>query len=377
MNIAFLFVFLSLLLLPFSSAHFFEEHALETILAGQRVNGAKAEQLNSQYLDVLVACNFATDYSVLFYYQEDGKKYRFTHSRQFYNNMLRLAGSDPKKQACAVGAGLHIHQDVNSHGQNGEDGYTGETLKRWFVSNTLGHPVVERNMIAQTFELDSFNYKGQTYPITQADKDLADFYKRNALNIFQADEELMQLVISASGEISEDTVRNALSVVGTAVSGEGKQNSVWGDNINIPSVFWITGLALFFVGLVLSILYIIVFIKGEGWLLRIFAAQWIIIFLLMTLVGGVGIIGLLNGQAFTYYENTVDFAAKFLKPTDAQTWMEKGVANSVQFLETGIHNFADGSGWNELGEANRNNFFVLLLSGIYWIITSVIILRRL
>lgn len=376
MKSKFLLIFLVLgLLLPLSEAHFFEEHSLETLVACELVEGNNAIATCRDNLETLIACNEAADWSVLFYFIEDGKFYRFTHSRQYYNELLTIAGSNSKLRACAVGVGLHANQDVNSHGHEGEDGYTGETLKRWFISNTIGHPAVERNMINYIFaNVDTINYKGRDIPITATLKERAEFYKKNGLTIFASDEELLNFIIEGSGEITGKTIRDSIAAVSTAVIG-GKQESAF-SNFSIPAWWWITAITFFSIGLIFMVLYAFAFFITKKLYIKIFIAGWVFIFFIVFLIGLFGWMGLSNGKAFVYYENVVDFAAGFLKPTHVEEWMEKGITNSVNFMETGIHPYADASGWNELGGANSKSFFGILIMAIAWILSSLFILNE-
>ncbi len=369
-------IFLALsLLLPLSEAHFFEQHSLETLVACEVVEGNNAITTCRDHLETLIACNEAADWSVLFYFIEDGKFYRFTHSRQYFNELLTIAGSDPKLRACAIGVGLHAHQDVGSHGHDGEDGYTGETLKRWFIANTLGHPAVERNMVNYLYaNVDVIKYKGRDIPITASLKERAEFYKKNGLTIFASDEELLNFIIEGSGEITAETIRDSIAAVSTAVIG-GKQDSAF-SNFSIPAWWWITAITFFAIGLIFMVLYVFAFFIAKKMYVKVFIVGWVFIFFIVFLIGLFGWIGLSNGKAFVYYENVVDVAAGFLKPIEGQQWFEQGVENSASFMETGIHKFADASGWNELGGANTKSFFGILIIAVVWILSSLFILNE-
>ncbi|MEK6879128.1 MAG: zinc dependent phospholipase C family protein, partial [Nanoarchaeota archaeon] len=223
-------LFLSLVL-PTVESHFFELHSLQVIKSCELATTPTAVRLCSQYLDVIISCDLADDWSVVFYFLEQGKFYRFSHSRQFYNNLLANAGNNDKLRACALGVGSHHVQDITSHGYvdaKGEivQGYTGQTLSKFFITNALGHGPTERNMVNAVLEMDKFSYKGKEVLITQKDKDDALYYRKNGLNIFNSDPELVQFLFSGSEEIPKETIENAIGVVATAVGG-GKQGSVF------------------------------------------------------------------------------------------------------------------------------------------------------
>ena len=380
----FAFLFFSLFIismLPLTSAHFFEYHSLDTMKACDLVTTEKAKQLCSQYEDVMVACNLASDWAVVFYFIEDGKFYRFTHARQYYNNLLTNAGNNPKLQACAVGAGLHHHQDVVSHGWVDEQeqihqGYTGQTLSKFFITNALGHGPVERNMVNSILDdMNSFNYRGQTIQISAQDKLDALYYKENGLNIFNEDPELVEFLFSGSEQIDRKTIENSIALVGTAVAG-GKQETVF-TNVEIPLWWWTFAIGILSLGLIMFILFGIAFLFAKGLITKSFIALWLGIFLIVIIVGFFATLGMVNGKAYVYYETTIDFFAKFLAPVNPQNFVSESVGNSINFIETGVHRFADASGWVPLAQASRSSFVFLSVILVSFILSSIFIIIRL
>jgi len=380
LSITFLLTLLLFGFVPTVQGHFFEPHVLETIKSCELADTPTANKLCDQYLEVMIACNLASDWAVVFYFLEDGKFYRFTHARQYYNNLLENAGSDEKLRACAIGAGLHHHQDPESHGfieSDGtiEQGYVGQTISKFFITNALGHGPVERNMVNNVLDLDSINFRGQKLLITTKNKEDALFFRDNGLNIFNDDPELVDFLFSGSEEIPRETIENAIAIVGTAVSG-GKQESVFTD-FEIPTFWWVLFIGILSVGLLMFLIFSLAFLFAKGIFTKIFIGIWLIIFLIIIVVGFFGTLGLVNGKAYIYYEFTIDFFANFLEPSNPEAFLNEGIGNSIDFLETGVHKFGDASGWEPLAQASRFSFVFLAVILIAFIASSIFILIRL
>lgn len=430
MRKAIIFPILLILLLPFAFSNYWEDHFYINENALGQVTPSTWSKLIEGREDIFHGCNAGTDALVTGYLTKSGRKsYQQLHQRIFYQNCFVNAGSDDDLRVCCLGAGSHITQDAySSHGYKSTQGFTPQCIETYWGTNVMMHAACENAMTEQL--LDSLpNYErdrlvlaaGNAYDIF-IDKDNVEVGLQNKFAL------LLAKSADFDTQAEKDDFYSSLATVGRYVKegqGSGYKN-MWRDFTEVPSAWWFIPL-LVLIACILGIPATILYGKNKWkWVMFgillvttialgvYFTAMltgkayiWYKSFatytptLLFSLIGGIGIIGIIVGLgsskaikvvSMIIFTISIGFAAYALVSTGGgkivipnhQMHLDNGIEETVKFLENAELTVADGSGldYQEYGRdfkgtltqaEARSNFVQYILLGEVLFLLGILI----
>ena len=315
-------VILSLLLLiNLVSADFPGVHIINTLESLETEPNTAFKQICKENLEVCLGFNVCgADSTVVHYLTRSGQEvYRGTHVKKAVDNCFILAGTDRQLQAGCIGWGLHETQDPISHLENG---YTANSIERYKATNLLLHPPTERVM--ENYVIENSEYE-KAY--------INELISTNC-DIFYKNPKYLKLLNEASGL----NLDNDVQIVQSALKGQGRYSSeqIWGKKVDLPNWWYIiTGVLL--VTSLLAFLSIAIFGKRFKLILMI---TWGMIGLIV----GAVLLSLMMGTSWIWYNSLIDIFDFFLTIPNIDSYIEKSISVSKQYLDTGILRSTDATG---------------------------------
>lgn len=332
------FVFLLLFVSIISvNASFTKVHNFRTLKSIEESTDSTIMQLCGDRKDLILDGNMAADIFVIHYVDNQFLSYVFTHSKQSgYLNCLTYAGQDKELQCFCYGLGLHNVQDYWVHT---DVGLVPKYLKSYAMSNLVGHMAIE---LDEEYKTDKI-YKDD--PIfTSGELDALD--GRMLSNLFPqegGDIKYIKLLSRLSG-LSEEQVAIDANLIAKGYRGEGFYNTVDKYKTGLPLEFWFISMGLILLGIFMPIIFLFL-------IPRIFGLQttwWK--YILLGLYGILLIVGLILVSSY-FFHNTWELVRDALRiipirvsDADVKYYTTQAIADSAQFLRTGILPYDDVSG---------------------------------
>lgn len=279
----FVFLLLSLLMIPLSLAHFPEIHVLSLMTAlNDPTWDSPLKQKIKNNLDV---CNLALmqrDDAVIYYLTEEGrnKVYGGTHSIKMSDECNGLPvpsglSKEQKEVYCTCG-NIHIVHDPTSHGYKDYEGYTSLCVQKYASTNLFLHSICERSVVNNALaNLDKFPYAPSADEIRLKTCDSHDLSMVGDEDISEADVQAGKCINPYTVLLSDSAGTNlcqASLIVGSNLKMMCTENNELGSaytdvyrnqgSVAVPTVWKMVFLVAFFIILLFLIANMI---KGTWW----------------------------------------------------------------------------------------------------------------
>lgn len=369
------------LAVPIVWGHFPEVHVgtLLTALNDQSwTSDVKQKVLRN--VDVCIAGLEAIDSTVIFYLTDEGrtKLYQGTHSIQWVNKCNQLAGNDEQKQVFCLCGGLHLVQDVTSHGYKNDEGYTSRCIGSYGSTNLFLHSICERAVVNSFLaDLGSFNSAMTKDEIRLATCDAYDLLIIGDENIDASKDQCTNSYVNLLSESSDVDLCEAVHIVGANLkmmctenedSGTG-YSKIYQSKIEPPTSWAGIAITLF---IILSILLLVTIIFGSsGW--KILAISLTIPLLIVS--GFVVYYGVLNIQSFYHDYNfmVLDPLTKFIHVPEWKDSVQKTIDDTKLYFSDATYEIplvASGFDFYENGKLVRGTLNKAETKGqiVFWAI---------
>lgn len=324
------------LVVPFTSAFFYQNHIKFTLTGFEEVQ-SPITQLCKPHLKEFIDGNLAADVPVLHYFDSKVASYIGTHTLGAGLQACLNKADDDGQRCFCYGQGLHwTAQDRFSHtNANGIQGLVPKYLSKYGSFNFIGHMSVERDFEKKSIEM----YTKANDPIitsgalTQYDDTALD----SLFDVNGGSTKYLELLSDSAGI----DLTNDAKIFRNGYQGEGFYSTVYKDKIGLPLWFWAVCVVLIVLGLILIVLALKFGKTRWKWFIFIEGV-------ILLVLGLIIFFSIFTGQSWELTTVFIEIPPKFgyLSVSNADiVYYDQVVQQATnEYLKTGVAPITDGSG---------------------------------